>query len=174
MYKGDHTKTAATVPVADDGSEIWRADEAATVNVGFPANTWTGHITFDANSDDTAVRVYVGKWDSENFTPSDESEFADVSGSSDFSISASSFNVPETKWLAYKIEDYDAVADSNSVVVSVGGNNSYVSSPSSDPGYPIPELPTIVLIGVGLVCLIGYISWKQHHRRNVNPFSPKS
>ena len=161
MYKGDETKPSGTVPVTDDSSEIWRADEAATTDVGFPAGDWTGHITFDAASNDTTVRVYVGKWDGSSFWPSSGDEYDDVSGSSDFSISASSFDVPETKWLAFKTEDYDAVADSNSAVVSVGGNNSYVSSPSSDPGYPIPELPTIILIGVGLACLGGYLVLKR-------------
>ncbi len=118
MYKGDTSKTAGTVTVTDDGSEIWLADEAATIDVGFPANTWTGHITFDVGSLDTTVRVYVGKWDGSVFTPSAADEYADVSGSSDFSFSASSFTVPETKWLAFKIEDYTD-GDSASAVVSV-------------------------------------------------------
>ena len=169
MYKGDHTKTAGTVPVADDGSETWIADEATTVDVGFPAGTWTGHITFDATSLDTTVRVWVGKWDGSIFTPSAADEYADVSGSSDFSFSASPFTVPETKWLALKIEDYDAVVDTDTVVVSVGGNNSYLTSPSSDPGYPIPELPTIILIGAGLACLGGYIIFMRRRRRVVSP-----
>ena len=168
MYKADTSKPAGTVPVADDEFQIWIANEAAAVDVGFPANTWTGHVTFDADSLDTTVRVYVGKWDGSVFTPSAGDEYADVSGSSDFSFSAGAFDVPQDEWLACKIEDY-ADGDSDSVIVSVGLNNSYLTSPASDPGYPIPELPTIILLGAGLACLGGYVYFMRRKRRSVSP-----
>ncbi len=165
MYKGDAAQPADTVTVVDDQFQIWRADEAATASVTFPAGTWTGHITFDGGSLDTTVRVYVGKWDGADFTPSGDNEYADVSSSSDFEVSASQFTVPETNWLASKIEDYDAVADSDSVIVSVGSNNSYVTSPSSDPGYPVHELPAIILLGAGLAGLGGYVAFIRRRKR---------
>ena len=166
MYKGDDTKPAGTVTVADNEFQIWRADEAATVDVGFPANTWTGHITFDGTSLDTTVRVYVGSWDGSVFTAATGQ--ADVTGSSDFSFSAGAFDVPKDEWLAFKIEDYDAGVDTDTVVVSVGGSNSYLTSGASDPGYPIPELPTIILLGAGLACLGGYVAFIRRKRRSVS------
>jgi hypothetical protein len=144
MYKGDATKTAGTVTVVDDGSQIWRSDEAAESDFTFPANTWSGHITFYKTTGyDTTVRVYVGKWDGSNFTPSAEGEYANVSGSNDFSISTSSFTVPKAEWLALKIEDYDFGLDFAEAVISVGLDKSYIASPSSDLGYPIYPAPYI-------------------------------
>lgn len=157
MYKGDETQTAGTVTVSDDGEQIWKADEAASCDVGFAAGTWTGHLTFDASSSDTTVRVWVGKWDSSTFSPSAAGENATVSGSSDFSISASAIDVPKDEWLAFKIHDYDTDADGNSADVSVGLSNSYLTSGETDPGYPVPELPTLILFSVGLLVLAGYV-----------------
>lgn len=39
--------------------------------------------------------------------------------------------------------------------------NSRLVSPSTDPGYPVPELPTIVLMSVGLLALLGYVGWRR-------------
>ncbi len=37
------------------------------------------------------------------------------------------------------------------------GKYSNLASPSSDPGYPVPELSTIILFSTGLITLIGYV-----------------
>jgi len=34
---------------------------------------------------------------------------------------------------------------------------SNVTSPSSDPGYPVPELSTFILLSTGLIALAGYV-----------------
>ena len=34
---------------------------------------------------------------------------------------------------------------------------SNLTSPTSDPGYPVPELPTIILVSAGLLILAGYV-----------------
>jgi hypothetical protein len=155
MYKGNNSKTAGTVTVGDDDEQIWRADENATCNLSFPADTWTGHITFDAGSNDTTVRVWVGEWNGSQFTPSAAGENATINGSGDFSISAGEFNVSTGEWLAFRIQDCDA--DGNSSVVSVGLSSSYLTSGGTDPAYPIPELPAMVLFLVGVLVLAGYV-----------------
>ena len=38
---------------------------------------------------------------------------------------------------------------------------SQIASPSSDPGYPIPELSTLVLLGVGLLMIVGYVALRK-------------
>lgn len=155
MYKGNDSKPAGTVTVGDGGEQIWRADENATYNLSFPADTWTGHITFNASSNDTTVRVWVGEWNGSQFTPSAAEENATIDGSGDFSISAGEFNVSKGEWLAFRIQDYDA--DGNSSVVSVGLSSSYLTSGATDPAYPIPELPAMVLFLVGVLVLAGYM-----------------
>ncbi|CAD6493894.1 MAG: hypothetical protein CHKLHMKO_00571 [Candidatus Argoarchaeum ethanivorans] len=160
MYKGNNSKPAGTVAVSDEGEQIWLADESAAGNISFPADTWTGHITFDASSSDTTVLVWVGEWNGSTFTPSAAGENATISGSGDFSISAGEFGVSNGEWLAFRIQDHDA--DGNSSVVSVGLSSSYLTSGGTDPAYPIPELPAMILFSVGLLVLTGYfwLRWK--------------
>ena len=44
--------------------------------------------------------------------------------------------------------------------------DSTIISPSTDPGYPVPELPTIILVFLGLLLLGGYI-WLKRWRKSV-------
>jgi len=169
MYKGDDTKTAGTVTVADDGSEIWVANEAATVDVGFPANTWTGVITLDdASTSNETFAVEVGRYVDTTFTSYGSQTFSEYGDDKthSFSISAGGFTVPETKYLALRITN---PAGSGNLVVKTGLNYSYLTSGASDPGYPVPELPTIILLGAGLACLGGYIIFMRRKRRSVSP-----
>ena len=39
---------------------------------------------------------------------------------------------------------------------------SKVTSPTSDPGYPVPELPTIILFSAGLIALATFLVLKRH------------
>ncbi len=48
----------------------------------------------------------------------------------------------------------------------VGSSNSVVISPTSDPGYPIPELTTVVLVAVGLAALGGYYMFARRRRHS--------
>ena len=45
------------------------------------------------------------------------------------------------------------------------GYNTYIQSPEADPGYPTPELPTIILMSVGLLGLGGYVWFKRRNPR---------
>jgi Tfp pilus assembly protein PilV len=40
---------------------------------------------------------------------------------------------------------------------SENGKFSNLTSPSSDPGYPVPELSTLILLSTGLIALAGYV-----------------
>jgi LPXTG-motif cell wall-anchored protein len=39
----------------------------------------------------------------------------------------------------------------------VTDGNSWLSSPATDPGYPLPEMSALILLGIGLAGLGGYI-----------------
>lgn len=56
-------------------------------------------------------------------------------------------NRTTTLWIYY----YDAT----------DGKYSNLTSPSSDPGYPVPELSILVLFSVGLLTLAGYVSYSR-------------
>ena len=59
-------------------------------------------------------------------------------------------------YLALKITNKDCVTHT----VNTDGRSS-LRSPDSDPQYPLPELPTVILLGVGFVGLLGYYGLKQ-------------
>lgn len=64
-------------------------------------------------------------------------------------------------WLAVRLS-WDCTAGELQIYYEIEEHsNSYVKSPSSDPGYPVPELPTLILFSSGLLILAGYVLLKQ-------------
>lgn len=45
------------------------------------------------------------------------------------------------------------------------GRYSNLTSPSSDPGYPVPELLPLILFATGLLALVGYVTYSSRRRR---------
>jgi len=41
------------------------------------------------------------------------------------------------------------------------GGKTTISSPSADPGYPVPEMGTLALFSVGLLALVGYVAYRR-------------
>lgn len=99
MYKEDMSKPEDTVTVSDGSSEIWIANEPATVGVGFPAGTWTGRIILKATSTpDEAFTVEVGRYGGDTFTlcstPQEFSGYGTPPVTLSLSISAKSIHCP--------------------------------------------------------------------------------
>ena len=64
-------------------------------------------------------------------------------------------------WLAVRLS-WDCPTDELQIYYEIEEHsNSYVKSPSSDPGYPVPELPTLILFSSGLIILAGYVLLKR-------------
>ncbi len=64
-------------------------------------------------------------------------------------------------WLAVRLS-WDCAAGALRIHYKAeAGSDSYIESPLSDPGYPIPELPTVILLGVGLLVISGYVAWRR-------------
>ena len=62
--------------------------------------------------------------------------------------------MPAGKFLALNVTNDNTSFDYK---VQTGMAWSYVSSPGTDPGYPIPEWCTMTLVSVGLLMLTGYL-----------------
>jgi len=152
-----------TVTIGSGSYAIWRADEAAQCNVGFPAEEWTGRITRTTSAGEQRYRAYIGIWDGTSFTSKgDSGDVIIPSGKyhKTFSIEAEAFTVPEDDYLALNVTHEDG----SSLVIKTDGS-SWVVWPLDDPAYPIPELPTIVLTSVGLFALMGYVGWRRKNNR---------
>ena len=161
MYKENMSKPEGNVTVADGGSEIWKANENATVAVGFPAGTWDGKITLEtafAAGDTFTVKVGTYNSSSSNFTAYGTQMISGdgITTSYSLSISASAFTVNANDYLALQIN-----SSGSALVVKTGSSNSYAISPETDPGYPVPELPTLILFSSGLIILACYVVLKR-------------
>ena len=158
MYKGDMSKIEGTVTVSDDNSTIWRANEPATVDVGFPAGTWTGEITLgEPFASGETFTVEVGSYEGSTFTSAGLQTCTGATDKITFSleIPATAFDILNGNYLALNITNpSDGSAD---LVIKTGDGNSYVTSPETDPGYPVPELSTLLLFSIGLIALAGYV-----------------
>jgi hypothetical protein len=161
MYKENMSKPEGNVTVADGGSKIWKANENATADVGFPAGTWDGKITLEtafAAGDTFTVKVGSYNSSSSNFTAYGTQMISGDGSTTSYSlsISASAFTVNASDYLALQINP-----SGSALVVKTGGSNSYAISPETDPGYPVPELPTLILFSSGLIILACYVVLKR-------------
>lgn len=164
MYKNDSSQSTGTVTVNNNTTTVWTADEVATVNVPFPVGDWDGLILLNtAFADGEEFTIHIGSWVSSSFT-SAGSTTKTGDGSRTlfpFSFTASDFTVNTGQWLAFQIDN--PAAGSDNLVVKTDGS-SYVISPGADPGYPVSELPTIILFTTGLVGLAVYLGLKRRKR----------
>lgn len=162
MYKGVTDKTEGSVLIGASESNIWISDETASTDVTFASSTWTGRVAF------TSAPTGAHTFTVETGSSTDGSDFtaggpdATLTGNGDatvfsYTTDAASFTVPNGEYLAIKITNNSG----SGYNVTTGLISSYTNAPSTDPGYPIPELATIILLGSGLICLGGYLIFKR-------------
>ena len=150
-----------TVSDGTGGTVLWWYSEyPAECDVGFGENPWTAHVCYDnaggeagtlsaevfkvASADGTATRL---AYDTESIS-------ADDSGSVNTTCDHETQTVSKGDRFGVRIS-WD-----KSTAITIKFNsidcNSCLTSPPSDPGCPVPELPTIVLVSAGLLILAGY------------------
>ncbi|MBA7483932.1 hypothetical protein ES707_19449 [subsurface metagenome] len=154
MYKGVTNKTEGSVSIGASASNIWIADEAATADVTFSSSAWTGQVVFTSaptggGTPHTFTVETGSSTDGSDFTAGGPDATLTGDGSAtvfNYTTDAASFTVTNGEYLALRITNNSASAYS----VTTGLTWSYTDSPSSEPGYPVPELPTIILFSLGL------------------------
>ena len=151
------------------GYQLWiaatsgGANQPAETTVDM-SGTWTGKLK-GVNGGDTAT-LYIGILDPDDgtFTSKGSQEFTltDPPATHDISIATTSFTIPTGKYLAVKISSPATVT-----IFTTGDPNSatYVTSPQTEPGYPVPELPTIILMSTGLLALFGYVVYSRRNTK---------
>ena len=163
MCRSDFDDAGGTCTIPSGGNVVWAADEVAQQELVFPAGAmgdqtcWTYQLTFSESLDASTFTLTMG------YADSDGSNFTDVGGKPNVTLSGSaqvfngvltntqSFTVPSGKYLALKI------ANSSGTARNIMGSASwsYVSASHASPAYPVPDLPAIVLVSLGLVAFGG-------------------
>ena len=137
------------------------ADEVAQYTVGF-VGTWTGAIKYAYEGESNTVTLTLGYVTGSSFTAATGAtqSFSTIGDYNDHGVDISitpseTFTIPSGSYLALKIT---STAYFGTGIWAEGQNSnnpgtysSRLISPSSDPGYPVPELSTLILMSSGLL-----------------------
>ncbi|HSW56945.1 MAG TPA: hypothetical protein VLH15_00925 [Dehalococcoidales bacterium] len=145
--------------IAEGLEHIWLSDQAAQTDVTFPAGDWLIHLVTE--DWDSECQAQIGESDGTTFNPFNT---VPAMGSQNGNIITFTINtggtVPQGNYLALKI----FTADGSRIITE---GNSYLKSPSSDPGYPLPELAAGILLGLGLAGLGAYLALRRRSARGL-------
>ncbi|MEA1943952.1 MAG: hypothetical protein U9N07_01215 [Euryarchaeota archaeon] len=153
---------------------IWVANQSAECDVGFSPGDWNVHLRKWVPTPYTrSFNVSIGVWNENSLSFKSYGYVCDSFPNSrdvEFDIGASGFDVQQGEYLALRVENTDpshttllgtiytpfAIRTTDGYMMGEQGFKSYISSPSTDPGYPVPELPSLILVSAGLLMLVGY------------------
>ncbi len=155
MYRNNLSLPAGTVEIAPQDNFTWRANEPALVDTAFGPGKWTGWLIMNGSlPQGYNLTAEIGAYNisTENFSAAGSEEFSGDVNKSRFmlNIHADAFTVPRSDFLALRVSNRGG----GNVTIQTGNGNSFVTSPESDPGYPVPELYTVILLAFGLLTLI--------------------
>jgi hypothetical protein len=159
MFKGSQSgdDELVIIEATDDYDDYttWIANEMAECDVDLSGN-WTGKLTKN-NSEVAYCVLEIGSYTLDQQFITHEAIDADFLGNEcDFTINARSWTttIREEEYLAFRVTNQDTNQD---LFIETAGGVSWLSFPSTDPGYPVPELSTIILMSTGLLALAGYV-----------------
>jgi spore coat protein A, manganese oxidase len=163
---GDDGQTGS-VEVPSGESRTWVSDLAALADVTYAADgAWKVEIATDSewiDADASGCTVLIGQWDGSTFIP-----FSSVfnmfsvtwdteAGKYIFELQGQSNDetVDKGNYLAMQIMNTDE--EDHIVYTGKGNEASCLTSPENDPGYPLPEMATGLLMALGLAGLAGFV-----------------
>lgn len=133
------------------------AEHPASAATSFGTDTWNGELEFQsANSWDTLIQVAIGSYDPTTYVWTEAARatiFAWTTGvnTATYTLTPSTeFIVPEGEHLAMRISS----AAPNDEVYSGPSHATQLDAPASAPAAPVPELPTLALMGAGVAALV--------------------
>ena len=161
---GDDGQTG-NVTIAANSSAVWLADQAAVCNVTFTGgDSWVIKICTDSDwgFQGDKCETKIGGWNTTTgwydipTTTQGTIVWDDGQKILTVEFQANNATILQGDYLALKIKNNN---DGVHTVYTKGC--SYLQSPCSDPGYPVAEVVSGVLVGLGLLGLAGYAGWKR-------------
>ncbi|HSW58000.1 MAG TPA: hypothetical protein VLH15_06330, partial [Dehalococcoidales bacterium] len=140
--------------IAEGLEHIWLSDQAAQTDVTFPAGDyWIIHLVTE--DWEGACQAQIGESDGTTFNPFNAVPvFGIINGDIiTFTINTGG-TIPQGNYLALKI----FTADGSRIITE---GKSFLKSPATDPCYPLPELSTGILLGLGLAGLGAYLALRR-------------
>jgi hypothetical protein len=166
-----HTQSGS-VDIAAGGQKVWIADQQALTDVTFGggADAWILELVTDSWDDiDTELTVEIGYADAayHNFDDvlSDPTEI-DITTTAYITSTTYSWNsvavtVPVGKYLALRLTNNSG--DDHTVYTRESVYASCLTSTSSDPGYPLPEIASGIAFAIGLLGVGGFVLIRRRH-----------
>jgi len=149
----------------------WWYDFAAQVNSTFGEGKWGAEIFYNSTG---AGTVYVDIY----LVQDDGTIIKNIASGSDSTVDSTpvtyelfecpdntttnqTFNVSER--LATRVS-YSGAGD---FIIHYDGTDehTHINSPPTDPGWPVPELSTILLMSIGLLALMGYVVYRRRNNK---------
>lgn len=156
------------------GQCVWfYADQVAVCTVSFPAGTWTVSYWVKALSINESniplyTRLHVVTPSGDTTTITEEWNSITYTGEVQDNVEslvAGSFSVPQGGRFALEVLWNESANGNLELYCNPSENqSSRVTSPSSDPGYPVPELPSILFLGVGLLAIATHLKVQRRWR----------
>jgi len=156
MEKPTSTTPEGSVPIGPNDVIKWLVAEPAQTDVTFPGGSWFIYLETTDNWGDNCI-ASIGGWSLETAGWYDIATVTGTSWSFDggilmVEVQTGSGTIYSGDYLGLKVRS--TASESNTVVTN---GDSYMLSPCTDPGYPLPEIAAGILLGLGLAGLGGYL-----------------
>ena len=170
MTRGERSGQTGTFHWIQSGeSKLWIANESAEVDCTF-CGTADWRVVLDYSGEGEGgwldagetLTVKIGTFNTgTGFTEKcSESQSGGEMGWMLFKT-CPEFTVLEGDYLAFQI----LMADGSAVKLDQSGTNTNLRSPVCGDPYPVPELPTIILMSTGLLALLGYAVYRRRNNK---------
>ncbi|NQT71746.1 MAG: PEP-CTERM sorting domain-containing protein [Chloroflexi bacterium] len=147
----------------------WLSQSSAQPDSGitFTSGGWLINLTLQGGWA-TDCTVEVGEWDSSSstfipFSTTAVTSFKFTNNVYEVEYHAGSETIAKDNFLALRVSNNTPVAGEK---VTCTGGVSWIMSPTSDPGFPVPEAMTIILLSAGLLGLGGFVWFKRRKAQN--------
>jgi hypothetical protein len=155
------------IDIPANGEIIWITEDFAHHTITFNDGDWTLIFRGESGgSKNNRFNATLGSYAGGVFTPVTQTLIGQYSGSGNYESfyinDPDGFTVSEGDYLALQIQNRENFALNVDCYYesAQGGGGSGVTSPAGSCDYPYPEFSTVMLFGVGLLALVGYVGYR--------------